>query len=65
MNHSKKWIGEEVEALYLNGPSAGGGARKKVSESIGVLSTFIEREKVSPQVHLKEWKREEEGGEDN
>ncbi|MBP1970781.1 hypothetical protein J2Z83_002917 [Virgibacillus natechei] len=60
-----KLIGEEVEALYLNGPAAGGGARKKVSESIGVLSTFIEREKVTAQVHLKEWKREKEGGEGN
>jgi len=60
-----KWIGAEVEALYLNGPAAGGGARKKVSESIGILSTFIEREKITSQVYVKEWNPEEKGGEDN
>ncbi|TCP21154.1 uncharacterized protein DUF1446 [Scopulibacillus darangshiensis] len=46
-------IGEEVEALYTNGPAGGGGARKKVSESIGVVSTFIPRDKVQTQVYLK------------
>ncbi|MCP3028599.1 acyclic terpene utilization AtuA family protein [Halobacillus sp. A5] len=45
-------IGEEVEALYLNGPAAGGGARKKVTESIGVLSTLIDRKKVKPEIYL-------------
>ena len=40
-------LGEEVEALYLNGPAGGGGARKYVSEQIGIVSTLIERERVS------------------
>jgi hypothetical protein len=49
-------IGEEVESLYLNGPAGGGGARKKVTESIGVVSTFISRDQVKAQVYFKEWK---------
>ncbi|UOR13965.1 DUF1446 domain-containing protein [Halobacillus amylolyticus] len=59
-------IGEEVEALYLNGPAAGGGARKKVTESIGVLSTLINREKVQAEVYFNEWiKGEERSGATN
>jgi hypothetical protein len=49
-------IGEEVEALYTNGPAGGGGARKYVNEVVGIVSVCIEREKVSPQVTLREWK---------
>ena len=49
-------IGEEVEALYLNGPAAGGGARKDVTKSIGIISTFISRDKVKPKVEFMEWK---------
>ncbi|WP_257346663.1 acyclic terpene utilization AtuA family protein [Pseudalkalibacillus decolorationis] len=48
-------IGEEVEALYTNGPAGGGGARKRVTESIGVVSSFISREWIKPNVSLKEW----------
>lgn len=36
-------IGEEVEALYTNGPAAGGGVRKSVNEVIGIISTLIPR----------------------
>ena len=36
-------IGEEVEALYTNGPAGGGGARKYVSDVIGIVSTLIRR----------------------
>lgn len=43
-------IGEEVEALYTNGPAGGGGARKFVTEQIGVVSCLIAREKVAPKV---------------
>jgi Acyclic terpene utilisation family protein AtuA len=43
-------VGEEIEALYTNGPAAGGGVRKYVNEVIGIISTFIEKEKVSPSV---------------
>ncbi|MEI3605009.1 acyclic terpene utilization AtuA family protein [Pseudogracilibacillus sp. SE30717A] len=49
-------IGEEVEALYLNGPAGGGGARKNCTQSIGIISTLISREKVEPQVEFMEWK---------
>ncbi|WP_019991179.1 acyclic terpene utilization AtuA family protein [Rudanella lutea] len=46
------WVGEEVEALYTNGPAAGGGARKYVHELIGIVSTLIDRHQVTPQVTL-------------
>ncbi|MFJ5768378.1 acyclic terpene utilization AtuA family protein [Psychrobacillus sp. NPDC093180] len=48
-------IGEEVEALYTNGPAGGGGARKVVNEVIGVVSTFIDRDQVRYQTQLKEY----------
>ncbi len=37
-------IGEEVEALYTNGPSGGGGAVKSVREVLAIGSTFLARE---------------------
>ncbi|GAB4002717.1 DUF1446 domain-containing protein [Spirosoma daeguense] len=43
-------IGEEVEALYTNGPAGGGGARKYIHEVVGIVSTLLPRSKVSPQV---------------
>ena len=46
-------VGEEVEALYTNGPAGGGGARKYVQEQIGIVSTLLEREQVPTQVTLK------------
>jgi hypothetical protein len=48
-------VGEEVEALYTNGPAGGGGARKYVHEQIGIVSTLIERERVRSQVTVREW----------
>lgn len=36
-------IGEEVEALYTNGPAAGGGVRKYVTEVVGIVSTLLDR----------------------
>ena len=48
-------IGEEVEALYTNGPAGGGGARKQVFEQVGIVSTLIDRERVPTQVTIKEW----------
>jgi len=48
-----KKIGHEVEALYTNGPAAGGGARKRVEEVIGIVSTFINREAIT--VKTKAW----------
>lgn len=43
-------IGEEVEALYTNGPAGGGGVRKYVNEVIGIISTLIDRDKIEPKV---------------
>jgi hypothetical protein len=45
-------IGEEVEALYTNGPAGGGGVRKYVQEVVGIVSTLIERSKVKPVITL-------------
>jgi hypothetical protein len=47
-------IGEEVEALYTNGPAAGGGVRKYVNEVVGIVSTLIDRTKVGSQVTVFE-----------
>jgi hypothetical protein len=43
-------IGEEVEALWTNGPAGGGGARKDTREQIGIVSCLLARDKVRPQV---------------
>ncbi len=45
-------IGEEVEALYTNGPAGGGGVRKYVNEVIGIVSVLVDRNKVQPQVTI-------------
>ncbi len=45
-------IGEEVEALYTNGPAGGGGVRKYVVEQVGIVSVLIPRENVKQQVIL-------------
>lgn len=45
-------IGEEVEALYTNGPAGGGGARKYVHELVGIVSTLMDRHRLTPQVTL-------------
>lgn len=50
-------VGEEVEALYTNGPAGGGGTRKYVQEQIGIVSTLIERELVPTKVTLRAWSR--------
>jgi hypothetical protein len=47
-------IGEEVEALYTNGPAGGGGVRKNVTEVIGIVSVLIDRNKISPQATIFE-----------
>jgi acyclic terpene utilization AtuA family protein len=48
-------VGEEVEALYTNGPAGGGGARRYVQEQIGIVSTLIDRAQVTSAVALREW----------
>lgn len=47
-------IGEEVEALYTNGPAGGGGVRKSVTEVVGIVSTLMERKDIKPQVEYFE-----------
>ena len=37
------FIGEEVEALYANGPAGEGGVRKYVNEMFGIVYTLIEK----------------------
>jgi hypothetical protein len=49
-------IGDEVEALYTNGPAGGGGARKYVTEQIGIVSTLIDRSRVTSAVTIRDWK---------
>jgi len=48
-------VGQEVEALYLNGPAAGGGVTQSVREVVAVASTLIPREAVQTRVELLEW----------
>ncbi len=47
-------VGEEVEALYTNGPAGGGGARKTVTDVTGIVSVLIDRPKVESQVSIKQ-----------
>jgi acyclic terpene utilization AtuA family protein len=48
-------VGDEVEALYTNGPAGGGGARKLVTEQIGIVSTLIDRAQVTSNTTVLEW----------
>jgi hypothetical protein len=48
-------IGEEVEALYTNGPAGGGGVRKYVNEVIGIISILIDRNKTKSSLILKSY----------
>jgi hypothetical protein len=45
-------VGQEVEALYLNGPAAGGGVTQSVREVIAAASVLVPREATHPQVTL-------------
>jgi len=47
-------VGQEVEALYLNGPAGGGGVTMATREVIAVASALIPREAVRPQCHMLE-----------
>jgi len=46
-------IGAEVEALYTNGPSGGGGVTRSVRSVLAVASTLIDRTLVTPRVHIE------------
>ena len=47
-------IANEVETLYTNGPSGGGGATKSSREIVAIQSVLMPRELVRPTVHLVE-----------
>lgn len=47
-------VGEEVEALYTNGPAGGGGVRKYVNEVVGIVSILLDRDAITPTVTLFE-----------
>jgi hypothetical protein len=48
------WIGNEVEALYTNGPAGGGGATRSIREVVAVASMFLPRDQVSCHVDVRE-----------
>jgi hypothetical protein len=47
-------IGDEVEALYTNGPAGGGGATKTMREVIAVTSAFVSRDAVRTSLERME-----------
>ena len=46
-------VGREVEALYTNGPSGGGGATASTREVLAIGSTFVPRERVRCHVAVE------------
>ena len=47
-------VGQEVEALYLNGPAGGGGVTASVREVIAVASALVPRDAVQPTLRILE-----------
>ena len=47
-------VGQEVEALYLNGPAGGGGVTQSVREVIAAASTLVPRSSVRPRCDILE-----------
>ncbi|KGE66733.1 MULTISPECIES: acyclic terpene utilization AtuA family protein [Pseudomonas] len=43
-------VGNEVETLYTNGPSGGGGASKSVRQVVAIASLLLPRDKVNPRI---------------
>lgn len=43
-------VGNEVETLYTNGPSGGGGASKSVRQVVAVASLLLARTAVNPRI---------------
>jgi hypothetical protein len=46
-------VPREVEALYTNGPSGGGGVTGSMKEMVAILSTLIPREAASSRVDFE------------
>ena len=51
-------VGQEVEALYLNGPSGGGGVTQNVREVVAAASALMPRHAVQVQCHMLEHRLE-------
>ena len=47
-------INQEVEALYLSGPAAGGGVSQSVREVVAVASALVPRAAVQIRTHILE-----------
>ncbi|QZY54010.1 acyclic terpene utilization AtuA family protein [Crassaminicella profunda] len=47
-------IANEVEALYTNGPTGGGGAMKSVKEIVSIASIFIPRDHINMEIFYEE-----------
>lgn len=47
-------VGNEVEALYVNGPAGGGGATKSARQVVAVQSAFVARGLVTPVIEYAE-----------
>ena len=47
-------VGQEVEALYLNGPAGGGGVTQSVREVIAVAAALVPRSAVRPRCDILE-----------
>ena len=47
-------VGEEVEALYTNGPAGGCGATKGIRDIISVASILIDRNEIKPTIIMEE-----------
>ncbi|MBE0588052.1 MAG: ABC transporter substrate-binding protein, partial [Hydrogenophaga sp.] len=52
-------VGQEVEALYLNGPAAGGGVTQSVREVIAAASALVPRSAVQPRCDILEYGAED------
>lgn len=48
-----KEIGNEVEALYTNGPSAGGGVRCQISKIVSIISILVPETVIEPKIIWK------------
>ena len=48
------WIGNEVEALYTNGPAGGAGATRSLREVLAVTSTLLQRDEITYRVDIQE-----------
>lgn len=52
--HDAELLVDTVEALYTNGPAAGGGAFKSIRPVMSILSALIPRQQIAPRIHYFE-----------